>query len=350
MSDFLDQLRQSGIHPYNSEESKLYEKRVTRFLTREYQRILETPSSLDDLGISTRSGPMWEETDELIEAHYDENLEFFKTFLDSSYSAYSMALYGDTPEQIKNSQITLEQAQTAKFDIICQRMGIKGHEKILNIGCGFGSLEKYLFNKFPDLEIVSITPSNIQVGYLKEQMQNAESPLFQKQFSLIQNDFDALPIDKIGRERFDIVCSIGLLEHVKNMEALFAKIADCLKPGGRTFHHYIVSKIVIPQFLDAKKSLIGAYFPGGRIWPIAEMEQHTDYFTLDNSWFINGMNYWKTLDEWHNRFWKNIDNLQQIMPIERVRHWNDYFILCKACFSPFQGKLFGNGHYLFSKQ
>lgn len=350
MSDFIDHLRQSGIHPYGSEESLLYEKRITRFLSREYQRLIEKPSSLDNLGISTRSGPMWEETNELIEEHYDENLEFFETFLDTSYSAYSMALYGDTPEQVKNSSITLEQAQTAKFDTICQRMGINGNERILNIGCGFGSLEKYLFNKFPDLEIVSITPSSVQVKYLSDQMQNTESPLFQKQFSLIQNDFDALSNEKIGKERYDIVCSIGLLEQVKNMQALFAKIADCLKPGGRTFHHYIVSQIVIPQFLNAKETLIGAYFPGGRIWPIAEMEQHTDYFTLENSWFINGMNYWKTLDEWHNRFWKNIEDLHQIMPLERVRHWNDYFILCKACFSPFDGKLFGNGHYLFRKK
>jgi len=61
------------------------------------------------------------------------------------------------------------------------------------------------------------------------------------------------------------------------------------------------------------------------------------------------MNYWKTLDEWHRKFWENIESIGDSLSDKDTRYWNDYFILCKACFRPLQGEVFGNGHYLFRK-
>jgi cyclopropane-fatty-acyl-phospholipid synthase len=70
-----------------------------------------------------------------------------------------------------------------------------------------------------------------------------------------------------------------------------------------------------------------------------------------NSWFINGMNYWKTLDEWHRRFWEGIEQLYPAcLSIEEVEDWNKYFTLCKAMFKPNNGRSYGNGQFLYIKE
>lgn len=130
---------------WGSEEARRREEHVARFLEREYLAAKANPVSLEELGVSSFEGPMWEETEELIESHYDEKMEFFQSFLDRKYLAYSMAYYGDSAEEALKSEASLEEAQRRKFELVCSRIGIKGNEKILNIGCGFGSFEKYIF-------------------------------------------------------------------------------------------------------------------------------------------------------------------------------------------------------------
>ncbi|MCW8949491.1 MAG: class I SAM-dependent methyltransferase, partial [Sedimenticola sp.] len=157
MGNLTDKLQQAGIHPYGSRELDLYEARLTRYFTKEYQQEADKKHTLEAFGITTDQGPTWEETEDLMSVHYDQPLEFFQSFLDKSYMAYSMAFYGETAEQAKQSTFTLEEAQKEKFRLICERAQIKGDEKILNIGCGFGSFEAYLFEHFPDVEVVTIT-------------------------------------------------------------------------------------------------------------------------------------------------------------------------------------------------
>ena len=334
---------------WGTAEAVKKEAHVARFLEREYQAAREKGWGLEELGVSTKSGPMWEETSELISSHYDEKIDFFRSFLDERFQAYSMAFYGDTAVEAKNSPVTLSEAQRRKFDLICERAEIKGDENVLNIGCGFGSLEKYLLERFPNLRITGLTPSQVQADYLREQIADSASPLGQGNFCVVQKDFSAESIRELQPGSFDLVISIGLLEQLKNMEAFNERISSLLRKGGRSFHHFIVSKMAIPQFLDARKTLIGNYFPGGRIWPYDAFSSRPGPLEFQKSWFVNGMNYWRTLDEWHKRFSSRVGELSRHLPMERIRHWNDYFILCKACFLPAEGEWFGNGHYLFRK-
>jgi len=338
----------AGIHGPSSNELRLYEDRLIRYFTREYQRYIEHPVSLHELGISTSEGPIMEDTRSLMERHYDENLEFFKSFLDTRYNAYSMAFYGDTPASIRQSRATLEEAQHAKFDLIAERAQIEGNERVFNIGCGFGSLETYLLERFPNLEIVGITPSKVQAAYLRQRIKDPNDPLGSRRFTLIENTFDPLLIKSTGLSGFNLVISIGTLEHSKNMRILLECIHDILAPHGRTFHHFITSRNVIPKFLDPIKTRIGMYFPGGRAWPHNELAIHTEHFDLVGHWFVNGLNYWRTLEEWHRRFWEKTPFLyDKTFSTDDIAHWNNYFSLCKAVFAPMDGIFYGNSHYLF---
>ena len=341
----LDQiLTDAGIFGPDNSHLIQQEKSLTRYLERVYTGYLENPVTLESTGVSTDQGPLVDQTEDLMKTHYDERTELFMGFLDTQYRAYTMAYYGESGDD----EISLEEAQKQKFRLIAQRAQIKGGEKILNIGCGFAPLETFLLQEYPDIEITGITPSTVQIGYIKEKMQDPCHPL-SNGFTLMEGVFDESMIEKSGLAQYDLVISIGLFEHVLNMRAMLALMASLLKPNGRTFHHFITSRIVTPQVQLHKKTVIGKYFPGGRVWPHDELSRHTEHLDLVNTWFVNGKNYWRTLDDWHHRYWKNIPQLyNNDFSLDAIKYWNEYFLLCKAMFAPLDGTFYGNSHYLFT--
>lgn len=313
--------------------------------------MIASPVPFDACGIRTDKGDMWEQTDELMEEHYDKPLEFFETFLDRKYLAYTMAYYGENPQEIAERDYTLEQAQAAKFRLACERTGLRGNERIFNIGAGFGGFETYLAENYPDIEVISITPSRVQAGYIRDKMMVNGHPLNHLNLRLIEGDFGNLPVTEEEAGSYDMMFSVGTFEHVNNLQAAFSKIAGMLKPGGKHFQHLITSRIVIPRFLDARETLSGKYYPGGRIWPFQVIEAQESFLELEQSWFINGLNYFRTLDEWHRNFWDGINILYPGLLTEKgVRHWSEYFSLCKACFAPLEGSALGIGHFVFRKR
>ncbi len=345
LNDNLEQiLAEAEIYGPDSKTLILQEKSLTRYLEKEYKGYLNHPVTLESMGVSTEDGSVMDQTEDLMKTHYDESIELFMGFLDTRYHAYTMAYYGESGDD----DISLEQAQTQKFKLIAQRAQIKGDEKILNIGCGFGSLETFLLQQYPDLQITGITPSKVQITNLKEKMQDSSHPL-SKGFTLLEDVFDESITDKLGLAKYDLVISIGVFEQLLNMKTTLKLIARLLKPGGRTFHHFITSQVTTPQVQLHEKTVIGKYFPGGRIWPHDEFSRHTEQLDLVDTWFVNGMNYWRTLDDWHHRYWKSIPQLlDKGFNIEDVKYWNEYFLLCKAMFAPLNGTFYGNSHYLFT--
>jgi cyclopropane-fatty-acyl-phospholipid synthase len=337
-------LTDAGIFGPDSSNLIQQEKSLARYLGREYTAYLKKPVTLEAMGVSTDEGPMMDQTEELMKAHYDESIELFMGFLDTRYCAYSMAYYGESG----SDNISLEDAQEQKFRLIAQRAQIKGDEKILNIGCGFASLETFLRQEYPDIQVTGITPSAVQIKYIKEKMQDSSHPL-SNGFTLMEDVFDESITEQLGLAQYDLVISIGVFEQLLNMKTMLKLIAKLLKPGGRTFHHFITSQVATPQIQLSRNTVIGKYFPGGRIWPHDEFSRHTEHLDLVNTWFLNGKNYWRTLDDWHHRYWESIPRLyNKSFSLDAIKHWNEYFLLCKAMFAPLDGTFYGNSHYLFT--
>jgi len=344
---FIARLAAQGIYPCGSPQQVRLEADVARFLGREYRRLAENPS---DAQIVTDTGPMWCETDALMADHYDADLRLFAAFLDQSYMAYSMAYYGETPEAIRASDASLEQAQRAKLALVSERAVVRGDERVLSIGCGFGPLETYLGETYPGLSVTGITPSRTQAEYITARTLSPAHPLSRLKLHLIRQDFAAIPVEQLGAESFELVFAVAVFEHVHNLQAVMGKIAALLRPGGRAFVHVITTRVPMPRLFSAEHSLIGRYFPGGKVWPFETICQTVAPLELEASWFLNGLNYWRTLDAWHQNFWENIPDLHpEPLNANEVRHWNQYFSLCKACFAPEDGTLYGNGHFLLRK-
>ena len=353
MHSIVEQLHEAGIFAQGTDELVAYEKRLSRFFSREYEPYLVKQTPDPEQWIVTDEGPMVVKNKDLMEDHYDKQLTLFESFLDRHYMAYTMAYYGETPNDISNSRLSLEQAQRQKFRLICERVGLRGNENILNLGCGFGSFETYLSETYRNIRFTSLTSSKVQAAYIRNCINNPNHPIERGQCRLIHSVFNEDENLQLLPGSYDVVFAIGLFEHINNLHEAFRQIARLLVPGGFCFLHLIVSIPAFPQYQDSSKTLLGKYFPGGRIWPFEVMSRQDHYFNLEGRWFLNGTNYWKTIDEWHRRYWQHIDELykENTLDIDAIRHWNDYFVLCKSMlFAPLAGEVYGNGHFLFRKK
>lgn len=351
MIDLDKQFFEHNIHRYGSDELLKFENQMERFFKREYDRWLDNDEPVESYGLSSYQGEIAKkETRDTSVDHYDEEYQAYLAFLDNSYMAYTMAYYGATGQSPEINEISLEQAQANKYKLLAERCDIRDGQSVLDLGCGFGGLSKYLLSVYPNIRVVGINPSKVQTDHIKNVLIKKDVTFDESRFELITEFFDDIESDTLEDDQFDRVISIGLLEHVTNIDLLQKKISRVLKPGGKCLHHCIVSKDTIPNYLNSETSQMGHYYPGAHIWPFNEPKRHSAHIAYTNSWFVNGLNYWKTLDEWHKRFWLAIEKLYPMyLSLEEVEDWNKYFSLCKTMFSPNDGNSYGNGQYLYIK-
>ncbi len=351
MSDIIKELSEHDIYRYGSAELSKFEKQMERFFTREYARWEGNDDPPEKYGVSSFKGEIADTaTLDVSVSHYDEEYQVYRAFLDNSYMAYSMAYYSATDELPELDDISLEQAQINKFQLVIERADIQDGQTVLDLGCGYGGLSKFLLENFPNVNVVAVNPSSIQVQHIKNILINLDENFDESRFILIKRFFNDTEADIFAADSFDRVISVGMHEHVTNIDLLQKIIKRILKPSGKCFWHFIVSRDTIPNFLVAETSQIGNYFPGTHIWPYKESLRHKTHLKCIDSWFVNGMNYWKTLDVWHQRFWVSIEQLfPEYLSIDEVDEWNKYFSLCKTMFSPNNGRSYGNGQYLFEK-
>jgi cyclopropane-fatty-acyl-phospholipid synthase len=347
MTNIIKQLASHDIHQYGSAELLKFEKQLERYFEREYERWRGNKELPESYGVSSFEGKhaKKEENAEYIDP-YNKEFKIYRAFLDKEFMAYTMAYYGVTENSIAiDNSTSLKHAQVEKYKLIIERADIKDGQHILDLGCGFGGFVKYLLMTFPNVTVTGINPSTVQTNYIRDVLIN------DSRFNLIPQYIGDISEDMIPYNSYDRVVSIGALEHFTNFKLLFKYLEKILKPGGKCFHHIIVSKDTIPNFLKEENTLMADYFPGGHIWPYSELKRHNTYLNFTDSWFVNGLNYWKTLDEWHKRFWNSIDNLYpELLTIDEVKDWNKYFSLCKTMFSPDKGMSYGNGQYLYEKR
>jgi cyclopropane-fatty-acyl-phospholipid synthase len=177
-----------------------------------------------------------------IAAHYDVSNDFYELFLDKKYMFYSCA-------DFVNGDETLEEAQTKKANFICGLIEPQAGERILELGCGWGSMLKHISAETGDKEnLYGYTLSREQVTY------NEAHNHFNVEFkNFITADYP--------ENHFDKIYSIGAWEHVRPHEIpmLLAKLHRALKPGGRLVQHFFCR---LSEKLPAAAVVSQLYFPG----------------------------------------------------------------------------------------
>ncbi len=260
--------------------------------------------------------------------HYDVSNEFFALFLDESMT-YSCALFSRTLDSLEGSwgthsqpagrrPPTLEQAQTAKRELICRKLALQEGQRVLDVGCGWGSFVIHAAANH-GVRAVGITLSPAQAELASRRV--AEAGL-QDRVEIRVADYRDLVSTGEG---YDAIASIGMVEHVgaSQIDLYARQLAGLLQPGGRLLNHGISrlrhgeaeagpfsERYVFPDAAPLHVSRVALALERAGIEPL-----HVEGLRED---------YAETLSHWIERLDANLPEAERLAGAERVRVWRLY--------------------------
>jgi len=261
------------------------------------------------------------------EQHYEVPPGFFGHVL-GSQRKYSSAFY-------PSASTTLDQAEEAMLALTCERADLQDGQDILELGCGWGSLTLYMARRFPHCSITAVSNSNPQRKHI-ESVADREGLTNLTVITADMNRFQAPHL-------VDRVVSVEMFEHMRNWEALLAKVATWLQPDGRVFLHVFAHKtFAYPFEVKGDDDWMSEYFFSGGMMPSHDMLDHLDTpFEVEERWKVSGTHYARTSEDWA----RNMDRKRkQIMPILAetygadqaklwFQRWVVFFLSCAELFA-----------------
>ena len=246
--------------------------------------------------------------------HYDISNKFYDLFLDEKRQ-YSCAYF-------KNEDDTLEVAQNNKIDHIIKKLNLKSNHKVLDVGCGWGTLALDIAKK-TQCEVVGITLSKNQLEYAQ---QKAREMNLENQVEFRLEDYRQLS------EKFDRVVSVGMFEHVgrKFYSKYFNKVFDFLNEDGVALIHTIGS-INPPR---GPQPWITKYiFPGGYTPSLSEVSLPIEKSGLIISDLeVLRAHYAHTIRNWKDRFMSKKEQVLEMFDEKFFRMWEFYLVGCEMAF------------------
>jgi cyclopropane-fatty-acyl-phospholipid synthase len=256
-----------------------------------------------------------------IAEHYDLNNDFFSLWLDPSMT-YSSAYFVD-------ERMSLEEAQVAKYESLCQSLKLKSSDHVLEIGSGWGANAIHMASKY-GCKVTTVTISEEQHKLASERIKTAG--LSDRVTVLLQDYRDI-------KGQFDKIVSIEMLEAVgaNYYETFFRKCADVLKKDGILAFQVITCPD--SRFEDLKKGVdwIQKHIFPGSLLPSVAAINHAVNRTSELSMIglkEFGTDYARTLAEWFRAFNDKKDDIKKLgFSGSFIRKWNYYLCYCEAAFA-----------------
>ncbi|MEW8200642.1 MAG: cyclopropane fatty acyl phospholipid synthase [Candidatus Thiodiazotropha endolucinida] len=249
------------------------------------------------------------------ERHYDIGNDIFEAMLDTSMT-YSCGYW--------ESADNLELAQQSKLELICRKLQLQPGERLLEIGCGWGSLMQYATEHF-GVNAVGVTVSKAQQKRARERCKDLPVTVELKDYREITGSYDK-------------VVSVGMFEHVghKNYPTYFHTVNRLLKDNGLFLLHtiglYKTAKTLDPW--------IDKYiFPNGKLPSAQEITQSVESVFLIQDWHNFGPDYDRTLMAWWHNFDHAWPELGKHYDERFYRMWKYYLHSCAGFFRSRQGQL-----------
>ena len=253
--------------------------------------------------LQTRIGSL-----KVAKVHYDLDNELFMSFLDP-YNQYSCAYFDGTED--------LAEAQIKKMELICKKIDLEQGDHVLDIGCGWGGLAKFMTERYG----CTVTAINIA----EEQIRHAIA--FCRDFPV-----KILPCDyRDVRGSFDKIVSVGMFEHVgqKNYRAFMKAANRCLKDNG----------VFLLQTIGGNDSVLACdpwihkyIFPNGMLPSIAQIGKAVEGLFVIEDVHNLGPHYAKTLLAWHANFERAWERLKDRYDEKFKRMWDYYLLSCAGAF------------------
>jgi cyclopropane-fatty-acyl-phospholipid synthase len=240
--------------------------------------------------------------------HYDIDNELFLSFLDS-YNQYSCGYFEGTDD--------LEQAQRKKLDLICRKLDITGRDHVLDIGCGWGGLSRYIAKHYG----AQVTAVNVS----REQLSFARNTCKDLSVRFLDCDYRAI------RGTFDKIVSVGMFEHVgrKNYRTFMEIVKRCLNGTGIFLLHTIGNN---RSQANCDPWINRYIFPNGMLPSITQIARAVDGLFIIEDWQNIGPHYDKTLMAWHENFKRAWSRLQEKYDTRFKRMWDYYLLSCAGAF------------------
>ena len=246
--------------------------------------------------------------------HYDIGDDLYHRFLDPEHLLYSCAFFDD-------GITALDAAQNRKLEVTMRRLDVPDNARVLDIGCGWGGVTRYIGRHIPAAHIAGITLSQNQYDYAERARLALPEELSARLRYELCDYREHRP-----QKTYDRIVSIGMFEHVGffQYDAYFSAVARLLNTEGRAVIHTIVR----PEPGRCSIWVDHNIFPGGYIPSIAETQRaiEKNRLLVENIHCHAGLNYRKTLLAWRENYRKAREQL----PADKYdaqfhRMWEMYF-------------------------
>ena len=264
--------------------------------------------------------------DKANEQHYEVPPGFFLNVLGKRLK-YSSAFYPD-------ASTTLDQAEEAMLALTCERAGLTDGQRVLELGCGWGSLTLWMAEHYPGSRITAVSNSAPQRAFILDRARRKGLT----NLEVVTCDMNEFTTE----ERFDRVVSVEMFEHMRNWEVLLGRVASWMRPDGRLFLHVFAHRSYAYPFEARDESdWMSRYFFTGGMMPTPDLiDRLASPFEVDQRWEVDGTHYARTSEDW-------LANLEArratILPLLRTTYgaeqaevwfqrWRLFFLACAELF------------------
>lgn len=286
------------------------------------------------------AGPIALVPDLANEQHYEVAAAFFELVLGPRLK-YSSCIWPDGVNDLAG-------AEDAMLALTAERAGVEDGMRILDLGCGWGSMSLWLAEHFPASEVVAVSNSASQGQFIRHRARAVGLD------NVVHSVQDVNDLHLEGR--FEGVVSIEMFEHVRNHPALLARIGAHLSPGATILLHVFAHRTAFWEFEDDSPAdwMARHFFSGGTmptheefhrfVAPVAEVEE---------SWWIPGSEYTRTLEAWLAKMDADLPAARNaLLPTygqEAVdlwtQRWRMFFMACAEFFAYGDGTTVGVSHH-----
>ena len=237
--------------------------------------------------------------------HYDVSNDFFKLWLDDQM-VYTCAYFADPA-------MSLEAAQVAKMDHVCRKLRLRPGERVVEAGCGWGSLARHMASRY-GVKVDAFNISHEQIAYARDR---ARREGLDRLVTYHEADYRDI------RGTYDAFVSVGMLEHVgiENYANLGSIIDRCLTPKGRGLIH----TIGLHRPMRFNRWLEARIFPGAEPPALSELMTVLEPYDLTVLDVENLRNHYaQTLRHWLARFENAVEEIGAMFDERFVRLWRFY--------------------------